>query len=162
MNPEFPTAMKTNFARRLMFTGLFCAVTVLRGAGPEETTAAPALPAAQEMAVLEHFLELTDADLDQMQQVITRIRAMTPAERAALRREIRNYRQLPPQERQLLRQGWGAMDRKIQDGWRRMMQTASPERRAEIQALMQAAAPEEKNALRRRLVEEYLAAGKKE
>jgi hypothetical protein len=149
--------MKTYFVRSLMCTGLFCAAVALRGAGTDETTAAPALPAAQEMAVLEHFLELTDADLDQMQQVITRIRAMNPAERAALRREIAKYRQLPPQERQLLRQGWGAMDRQLQDGWRRMMQTASPARRAEIQALMQAAAPEEKAKLRRRLVEEYLA-----
>lgn len=145
--------MNTPLARTLLLTGLLFAAFPLSAEEP----APPALPAAQEMAVLEHFLELTDADLDQMQQVITRIRAMSPAERAALRQEIIKFRQLPATERQLLRQGWGAMDRRVQDGWRRMMHEASPERRAEIQALMQAAAPGEKNELRRRLVEEYLA-----
>jgi DNA-directed RNA polymerase specialized sigma24 family protein len=55
-----------------------------------------------------------------------------------------------------MRQGWGWMPPEIQNGWREMMQGATPERRAEIQAKMQALPPEEKAAFRRQLVEEYL------
>jgi hypothetical protein len=117
----------------------------------------PPAPAPKEMAALEHFLDLSDADLDQMQRVITRIRAMKPDERAALRRELENYRNLPDGQRHQLRLGWGAMETETQDAWRRMMQAATPERRAEIQAHLQNLTPENKVAYRRQLAEEFLA-----
>lgn len=116
----------------------------------------PLRPAPQEMAALEHFLDLTDSDLDQMQRVIARIRAMTPVERAALRAEIEKFRRLPEAERHQLRLGWGALTPDLQQAWRRMMQAASPERRVEIQQRMQALRPEQKAALRRELAEEFL------
>jgi hypothetical protein len=50
------------------------------------------------------------------------------------------------------------MPAEIQDGWREMMQGATPERRAEIQAKMQTLTPDEKTRHRRELVEEYLRA----
>ena len=93
-----------------------------------------------------------------MQQVIARIRAMKPAERAALRSEIARYRQLPEPQRAQLRQGWGWMPPEIQDGWREMMQGATPERRAEVQAKLQSLSPEQKMTYRRQLVEDFLAA----
>jgi hypothetical protein len=125
------------------------------------TDAAPANlpppPAPKEMAALAHFLDLSDADLDQMQQVITRIRAMKPAERAALRRELEKYRNLPDGQRHQLRLGWGALETETQDAWRRMMLSATPERRAEVQAHLQALPPEKKAAYRRQLAEEFIA-----
>jgi Spy/CpxP family protein refolding chaperone len=117
----------------------------------------PPAPAPKEMAALEHFLDLTDADLDQMQRVITRIRAMNPEARSALRRELENYRNLPDSQRHQLRLGWGAVEAETQDAWRRMMQAATPERRAQVQAHLQALTPENKAAYRRQLVEDYLA-----
>lgn len=124
-----------------------------RAAEPAPATA----PAdVKEMAALEQFLRLSDAELDQVLQVIARIRAMTPEQRTAMRAEITRYRQLPEPQRLQLRQGWGGMPREIQDGWREMMQHATPERRAEIQARMQALPPEEKMGYRRQLVEEFL------
>lgn len=128
---------------------------------PAQTPSASASPtpaAAAELAALEQFLSLSDAELAQMEQVIARLRAMTPAQRAALRTEIAAFRQLPEQQRQQIRQGWGGMPAEIQDGWREMMQGATPERRAEIQARMQALAPDEKMRYRRELVEAYLKA----
>lgn len=121
---------------------------------------APARTPAElkELAAVEQFLALSDADLDQVQQVIARIRAMKPEERAALRTEITRYRQLPEAQRQELRQGWGWMPREIQDGWREMMQGASPERRAEIQNKMQSLPVEQRMTYRRQLVEDYLKA----
>lgn len=147
--------MKTNTLSLLLCVSLGVAAW-LRAAEP----AAPGRPAmdAKEMAAVEQFLGLSDSDLDQMQQVIARIRAMKPEERAALRAEIARYRQLPDTQRQQLRQGWGWMPREIQDGWREMMQSATPERRTEVQNKMQSLPPEEKMAYRRQLVEDYLKA----
>ena len=119
-----------------------------------------ARPAAElkELAAVEQFLGLSDAELDQMQQVLARIRAMKPAERAALRAEVDKFRQLPENQRQQLRQGWGWMPANIQDAWREMMQGATPERRTEIQTKMQSLPPDEKTRYRRQLVEEFLKA----
>lgn len=143
-----------------MKTKLFLISLWLAVATPMRAAETPARSPAElkEMAAVERFLDLSDADLDQMQQVIARIRAMKPEERAALRAEIARYRQLPEPQRQQLRQGWGWMPREIQDGWREMMQGATPERRAEIQAKLQTLSPDEKMAYRRKLVEDYLKA----
>jgi len=143
--------MKTHPILSLWF-GALLLVPIPARAGDE----APLRPAPQEMAALEHFLDLTDDDLDQMQRVIARIRAMKPAERAALRAEIERYRRLPENERHQLRLGWGGLSPQLQDAWRRMMQAATPARRAEIQQRLQALPPEQRAALRRELAEEFL------
>lgn len=112
-----------------------------------------------ELAALEQFLNLSDAELAQLQDVIARLRAMTPAERAALREEIAAFRQLPERQRMQLRQGWGMMPPEIQNGWREMMQNTTPEEHAQIQKKMQSlASPEERMQYRRELVEAYLKA----
>ena len=111
-----------------------------------------------ELAALDQFLNLSDAELAQMEQVIARVRAMSPAQRAALRDEIAKFRQLPEPQRLQLRQGWGWKPAGIQDGWREMMQGAPPEKRAEVQAKLQALTPDQKTGYRRKLVEEYLKA----
>jgi hypothetical protein len=144
------------------FFGLFTAALLFAAiAGPLRAAEPPAVPATSSAAVkdltaVEQFLDLSDAELEQMTRAIERIRAMTPDERAALRQEIAKFRQLPEPQRQQLRQGWGWMPPEIQDGWREMMQSATPGRRAEIQAKMQSLPPDRKTAYRRQLVEEYL------
>jgi hypothetical protein len=122
--------------------------------GPAAPT--PAIPAGKELAALDQFLSLSNEDLDQMQRVIARIRAMSSEEKAALRREMDQFRRLPDEQRRQLRQGWGGMEEGIKDAWRRMMQSASAERRDEIQANLQVLTQEEKMAYRRQLVEEFL------
>jgi len=127
---------------------------------PAAATPSPSVasPAAGELAALEQFLNLSDAELAQMEQVLARLRAMSPAQRTALRAEIAAFRKLPETQRQQLRQGWGWMLAEIQNGWREMMQGATPERRTEIQAKLQSLSPDEKMTYRRQLVEEYLKA----
>lgn len=142
---------------KMLLIAWFAWLVVLVGLRAADAPARPAVD-LKEMAAVEQFLGLSDSDLEQMQQVIARIRAMKPEERAALRAEIARYRQLPDTQRQQLRQGWGWMPREIQDGWREMMQSATPERRTEIQNKMQSLPPEEKMTYRRQLVEEYLKA----
>ena len=133
---------------------------ILFGSSTSGTAAekSPSRPVAElkELASVEQFLGLSDIELDQMQQVLARLRAMKPAERAALRAEIEKYRQLPDAQRQQLRQGWGWMPREVQDAWREMMQGATPERRTEVQTKLQAMTPDERMTYRRQLSEEYL------
>lgn len=130
---------------------------------PVLPAAEPSAAQAREMDALEKFLALDDTQLDEMQAAIARVRAMRPEERAQLRGKIREFRQLPAEQRQALRQGWGQMPEHLRDGWREMMQAADEARRAQVRAELEKAAPEEKNAVRQRLVEEFLrakAAGK--
>ncbi len=148
--------MKTKTRLILIALGLAVIAPLRAADAPAAPTRSPA--ELKELAAVEQFLELSDADLDQMQQVIARIRAMKPEERVALRGEIARYRQLPEPQRQQIRQGWGWMPPEIQNGWREMMQSATPERRAEIQTKMQSLAPEQKTNYRRQLVEEFLQA----
>lgn len=125
--------------------------------GAETSPSAARSPAElQELSAVEQFLDLTDTELDELQQVLARIRAMKPEERAALRAEIEKYRKLPEQQREQIRRGWGWMPREVQEAWREMMQGATPERRTEIQTKMQAMDPEARLNYRRQLVEEYL------
>jgi len=146
--------MKTIPAFLLAASLAVCAATL---PGADSATAPTRSPAEiKELAAVEQFLGLSDVELEQMQQVIARIRAMKPAERAALRVEIEKYRQLPEGQRQEIRQGWGGMPREIQDGWRDMMHNATQERRTEIQTKMQAMEYDARAAYRRQLVEEYL------
>ena len=146
--------MKT-FIRILLFAVL-SVPGLLRAAEPAPAAAPPVLPAGKELAALDQFLHLSDEDLDQMQQVITRIRAMSPAEKAALRREMDKFRSLPDAQRRQLRQGWGALENRLQDAWRRMMQSATAEQHAEIQQKLQSLSPEKKAEYRRQLAEEFL------
>jgi len=141
--------MKTNILFSIILIG-FCPLSV---PAADSTSSQSAV---HEMAAVEQFLALTDADLDQLQQVISRIRAMSPEERAELRKEIQNFRALPESERQQLRMGWGWMPKDLQEGWREMMHSVSPERRAAIQAELQSLDPGQRAERRRQLVEDYL------
>ena len=134
---------------------LFLSTLPLPAADP-----APAPPPASgketELATLERFLDLSDAELEQMQRAIAQLRAMGPEEKKRLRHELENFRRLPAEERRQLRRGWGALDERLQDGWRRMMQAATPERRLEIQRELQALPPDKKADFRRARAEEFL------
>lgn len=148
--------MKTLACLGLAFA---CLAAPLSAQTPTPVAASAAsASSASELAALEQFLNLSDGELAQMEAVIARLRAMTPAERAKLRAEIAAFRALPEQKRLQLRQGWGGVPGDIQAGWREMMQSATPERRAEIQDMLQSLSPEEKVAYRRDLVEAYLKA----
>jgi hypothetical protein len=150
--------MKTLSCLGLAFAFLVAPLAAQDPAGPATTPASAASSSASELAALEQFLNLSDAELAQMEQVIARLRAMTPAQRTALRAEIATFRKLPEQQRLQLRQGWGGMPAEIQAGWREMMQSATPERHAEIQTKLQTLSPDEKMRYRRDLVEAYLKA----
>jgi hypothetical protein len=140
----------------LLLSILQLPVAVLRAADPAPAQPPPATTKEVDLAALERFLDLPDEELDQMQRAIALIRAMGPAERAELHKAMNQFRALPDAQRRQLRQGWGALESGVQDAWRRMMQSATPERRAEIQQKLQALPPEKKAEYRRQLAEEYI------
>jgi hypothetical protein len=145
--------------RTLFRLSLLLGLPLLSLAQPAAPPAAqPSAAGATELVALERFLALSDDELAQMADAIARVRAMTPAQRVALREQIVSYRQLPEPQRVQIRQGWGWMPPEIQVGWREMMQQATPEERATIQAKMQSLPPDEKTHYRRGLVETYLKA----
>jgi hypothetical protein len=148
--------MKTLSCLGLALALLAAPLVAQTSAVPASSPATPS--SASELAALEQFLNLSDAELTQMEAVIARLRAMTPAQRTTLRTEIAAFRKLPEQQRLQLRQGWGGMPAEIQTGWREMMQSTTPERHAEIQAKLQTLTPDEKMSYRRDLVEAYLKA----
>lgn len=148
-----------------MQTRLLASVALLFWVLPASAQTSPQAPrssppassgSAAELAALERFLDLSDEELAQMADAIARLRAMTPAQRAALRGEIAAFRQLSEPERQQIRQGWGGMPAEIQDGWRDMMHSATPEERAAIQTKMHSLSSDERTLYRRTLVEAYL------
>ena len=146
--------MKTSLRHCALLLILFAGL--VRAADPVPDTPSASLDKEGELAALERFLDLSDEELDQMQRAITRIRAMGPAEKEALRREMDKFRRLPEAERRQLRHGWGAVEERVQEAWRRLMHAAPPERRQEIQRQLQALPPEKKADFRRQLTEEFL------
>jgi hypothetical protein len=140
----------------LFLSILLLPAAVLRAADPVPTQPPPTTNKEVDLAALERFLDLPDEELDQMQRAIALIRAMGPAERAELHKAMNQFRSLPDAQRRQLRQGWGALESGVQDAWRRMMQSATPERRTEIQQKLQALPPEKKAEYRRQLAEEFL------
>lgn len=146
--------MKTSFRLSSLF--LLLIAGLLRAADPSPASPLPTTDKELDLAALERFLDLPDDELDQMQRAITLLRAMGPQEKAVLRREMEKFRRLPEAERRQLRHGWGAVEKRVQDAWRQLMHTATPERRQEIQRQLQALPPEKKADFRRQLAEEFL------
>jgi hypothetical protein len=150
--------MKTILRILFLLVAALYASAQTRAPQASGSTAAPTSAGSADLVALERFLALSDDELAQMADAIARVRAMTPAQRAALRDQIVSFRQLPEPQRMQLRQGWGWMPAEIQNGWREMMQGATPEERAAIQSKMQSLSPDERMRYRRELVETYLKA----
>ncbi|MBE2215758.1 MAG: DUF3106 domain-containing protein [Opitutaceae bacterium] len=124
-----------------------------QGGGPHASRDAGA--GDDEFAALERFLAMSDAELDEMQQAIARVRAMTPEQRAQLRAQIAAFHQLPAERRDEIRGGWGWHDARDRDDWRTMMHAKPPEERAAVQAELQALPADQRLARKRALLEAW-------
>jgi hypothetical protein len=110
-----------------------------------------------DLAALEQFLGLSDAQLDQLMAALARVRAMSPQQRLAFAEEIRAYRRLPGEQRRQLREGWGRQGAESRDDWRRMMLALEPAARARVQEELQSLPPDERVKRRLELLEEWKA-----
>lgn len=124
-------------------------------AGPRNHTTGIAV--SDDLAALDQFLAMDDAQLDQLQQAITRVRAMTPAERANLRARIADYRQLPAEQREKVRAGWGWQSDSDRNDWPLMMRSKPEAERSAIQAEIQSLPPEQRATRKHELLETWRA-----
>lgn len=123
-----------------------------KGGGPHSANAAGEA-GGDEFSALERFLAMSDAELEETQQAVARVRAMTPEQRAQLRAQIAEFRQLPTERRDEIRGGWGWHDARDRDDWRTMMRAKSPEERAAVQAELQALPADQRLGRKRALLE---------
>jgi len=109
-----------------------------QGGPPAHAGQGRQLRAADELGSLERFLLMSDEQLDQLQQAIARVRAMSPAERSALKEKLATYRSLPEHERNALRAGAGWVSDQDRQDWPRMMHSLPETDRLALQAELQA------------------------
>jgi len=112
----------------------------------------------ENLEALDHFLTLSDAELDRLAAAIDRVRAMSPEERAQFRARIARYQQLPADQREQIRAGW-VSERDWAD-WRLMMEETAPERRNEIHQKLRAMPFEERAAFKNGLLEQWRKTGR--
>jgi hypothetical protein len=126
------------------------------GMGPQgrQPTATPSASAG--MSTLERFLQLNDEQLAQLEEVIQRIRKMTPEEREAYRQKIIEYSGMAPEQRANLQSAWGQMDERVKSAWRTYMQALDSAQHEAIRAQMLNIPFEERNRWR---IEKLVEAG---
>ncbi|HEY0945741.1 MAG TPA: DUF3106 domain-containing protein [Opitutaceae bacterium] len=150
--------MKTSAFSLMIFLPLVIVASPLlraQGGPPAHAGQRMAVGAGDDLAALDRFLSLSDAELDQLQQAIARVRAMTPAERAGLREKMLAYRRLPAGERENLRLGWGWLNEQDRSDWPAMMHALPPEEREAIRVQVLALPPEERAARKHALLEQW-------
>lgn len=131
------------------------------GPPPHAGQRLPAAAAADDLVALECFLSLSDTELDQLQQAIARVRAMTPAERAALREKTLAYRRLPAAERDTLRLGWGWLNEQDRTDWPKMMHSLPVAESEAIRKEVLGLPPEQRAARKHALLEDWRSRSKR-
>jgi hypothetical protein len=117
-----------------------------------------ALHSGDDLAALDQFLSMSDAELDQLQSAIARVRAMSPAEREAFRQKMIAYRQLPEGERQQVQQRWGWQSEQDRSDWSIMMRSKTEPERSAIQADVQSQPSDQRAARKHAILETWRAA----
>lgn len=128
-------------------------------AGPRNHTTGIAV--SDDLAALDQFLTMDDAQLDQLQQAITRVRSMTPAERASLRTRIADYRRLPVEQREKVRAGWGWLNEADRNDWPSMMRSLPEAERSAIQTEIQSLSPDQRATRKNTLLKAWRASERK-
>ena len=129
-----------------------CRETNTRGeSGGAVKTAVP-----DELAALDQFLGMSEAELSGVQKAVARVQAMSPAERAGLRTALHTYRCLPEAKRQQLRCEW--KDAAEHREWSERMRAKTDAERTAMQAELQALPPEARAARRQHWLKIWRAA----
>ncbi len=111
--------------------------------------------ASEDLVALDRFLTMNDAQLDQLQKAIEKVRSMTPTQRAVLKKQMLEYRKLPAEQRDQIRAGWGWQSEADRNDWPVMMRSKPEADRARVQAEIQALPPESRAAHKHDLLEQW-------
>ena len=96
----------------------------------------------EDLVALDRFVWLGDTQLDKLMQAISKVRAMTPTQRAAMKKQMAEYRGLSPEQREQVRTGWGWQNEQDRNDWPVMMHSKSDSDRVAIQTEIQNLSPD--------------------
>jgi len=115
----------------------------------------------EDLIALDRFLSMSDSQLDQLMQAISKVRAMTPAQRTAMKKQMAEYRNLSPEQREQVRTGWGWLNEEDRSDWPLMMHSKSDAERAAIQTEIQNLTADKRAARKHALLEDWRKAAAK-
>lgn len=130
-------------------TCLFIAATSAAGQGSPE--ASPKGPSQSESGgetrLLQHLLQMNDAELANLRQTVQRIEKMSPQEKAQLRERIGKFANMAPGKVVAMRQKFEAIPKEQREAMIQRWMEMSPEERAEWRVQLNEMSPAERKIL---------------
>lgn len=124
------------------------------GQGAGRGAVAAATAGAEDVAALERFLSMSDAELAALQKAIARVQAMSAEEKATIRARLRTYCEASDEQRAQWRRG--GFSEKEHACWAAHMHALAPEARAELQAKLHALPAEQRTEQRRAWLQTWM------
>jgi hypothetical protein len=100
-----------------------------------------------ETRMLQHLLQMNDAELSNLRQTVERIEKMSPQEKAQLRERISKFDNMAPGKVAAMRKKFDAIPKEQRETMRKRWMEMSPEQRAEWRTQLNAMSPAERKAL---------------
>jgi len=100
-----------------------------------------------ETRMLQHLLQMNDAELSNLRQTVERIEKMSPQEKAQLRERISKFDNMAPGKVAAMRKKFDAIPKEQRETMRKRWMEISPEQRAEWRTQLNAMSPAERKAL---------------
>ena len=100
-----------------------------------------------ETRMLQHLLQMNDAELTNLRQTVERIEKMSPQEKAQLRERISKFDNMAPGKVAAMRKKFDAIPKEQRETMRKRWMEMSPEQRAEWRTQLNAMSPAERKAL---------------
>ncbi len=100
-----------------------------------------------ETRLLQHLLQMNDAELVNLRQTVERIEKMSPQEKAQLRERISKFDNMAPEKVAAMRKKFEALPREQRETMRKRWMEMSPEQRAEWRTQLNEMSPAERKAV---------------
>ena len=94
--------------------------------------------------MLQHLLEMDDAQLDELGTTIQRIQGMSPEEKSAMKQRLKKLNKMPREEVEAMRERFQAIPPEQRTQMRQRWQEMSPEERHELRETLRSLPPEER------------------
>jgi len=135
-----------------LITALACLLIAATSAGAQGVNDRASEGRAQpgsggETRMLQHLLQMNDAELVNLRQTVERIEKMSPQEKAQLRERISKFDNMAPGKVAAMRKKFEAIPRKQRETMRKRWMEMSPEQRAEWRTQLNEMSPAERKAL---------------
>ena len=135
-----------------LITALACLLIAVTSVGAQEVNDRASEGRAEpgsgaETRMLQHLLQMNDAELVNLRQTVERIEKMSPQEKAQLRERISKFDNMAPGKVAAMRKKFDAIPKEQRETMRKRWMEISPEQRAEWRTQLNAMSPAERKAL---------------